>query len=110
MKDVPIGKLKTTVVFKSVTHGNNVNGVLTESVSTILTARCHWQNAHGTETVENLRLNLGELATISMRYSALVDVKQLVYLGSEVWEIVSIDNVEERNRWMEIKVKRKVKA
>jgi len=57
-----------------------------------------------------MRLNLGELATITMRYSSLIGVRQLVYRGSDVWEIVSIDNVEQRNRWLEIKVKRVIPA
>jgi len=39
-------------------------------------------------------------------------VLQRVYrTGDSIpWEIASIDNVEQRNRWMEIKLKRTVKA
>lgn len=112
MKDAPIGKLKTAITIKSVTSGSDANGTPTAPETTVLTAKCLWQNAHGTETVENLRLNLGELATITMRYSSLVNVQQRIYRGSETtpWEIVSIDNVEQRNRWLEIKVRKMVAA
>jgi len=110
MKEAPIGKLKTSITIKSVTNGTDVNKTPTCSESTVLVAKCLWQNAHGTETVDNMRLNLGELATITMRYSPLVNERQLVYKGSDPWEIVSIDNVEQRNRWLEIKVKRVIPA
>lgn len=100
--------------------------------------RVKWVNAHGTETFTAMQLKLREPATITMRYSPKINVNLLVYKASEMadalragdniadeekaenavkealervrYEIISIDNVEERNRWMEIKVQRKVAA
>lgn len=112
MKKAGIGKLLTPITIKSVTPGTDADGTPTAPEATVLTARCFWQNAFGNEAVENLRLNLVETATITMRYSSLVTVRQLVYRtgDSVAWEIASIDNIEQRNRWMEIKLKRTVKA
>jgi len=112
MKDTSIGSLKTPITIKSVTAGTDADGTPTVTETTVLTARCYWQNAFGNEALENLRLNLIETATITMRYSSLVTVLQRVYrTGDSIpWEIASIDNVEQRNRWMEIKLKRTVKA
>lgn len=112
MKDSPIGKLRTAITVKTVTRSSDTDGVPTESESTALTAKCWWVNAHGTEATENLRLNLGETATITMRYSSLVTVRQRVYRSGDTapWEIVSIDNVDQRGRWTEIKLRRTVVA
>jgi len=112
MKDAPIGALKAPITIKSVTSGTDADGTPTLTEATVLTARCFWQNAFGNEAVENLRLNLVETATITMRYSSLVTVRQRVYRtgDSVAWEIASVDNVEQRNRWLEIKLKRTVKA
>lgn len=36
---------------------------------------CKWVNAHGTEVFDALRLELGEVVTLTMRYSPLVDIR-----------------------------------
>jgi len=112
MNEPSIGELKTPVVFKSVTRATNENGIASESVQTVLSAKCRWVGSFGKEAEENMRLNLGETATITIRYSALVDVKHRVYEGSDPtpWEIVSIDDMRKRHKWLEIKLKRTVKA
>ncbi|MEN6594697.1 MAG: head-tail adaptor protein [Clostridiaceae bacterium] len=110
MKNPTIGQMRVPITVKSVTRGVGTNGNPTEAPVTLFATRCHWSNAHGTEAFENLRLELGEIATITMRYSSLVAVKCLIYYGSDAWEVVSIDNIEQRNRWLEIKVKRVVVA
>jgi hypothetical protein len=66
-----------------------------------------------------MRLQLGQVATLTMYASPLITVDCRVTLVDEQtisgtnggpFEIVSIDQVENRRRYMEIKVKRKVKA
>lgn len=71
-----------------------------------------WVNAHGTEVFEAQSLNINEPATITMRYSPKVNATQLIYKGADPrpYEIIGMDNVEERNTWLEIKVKRKSEA
>lgn len=112
MNEPSIGEMKTPVIFKSVTRATNENGVASEALSTVLSAKCRWVGAFGREAEENMRLNLIETATITVRYSALIDVKQRVYEGSDPvpWEIGSIDDVRKRHKWLEIKLKRTVKA
>ena len=59
-----------------------------------------------------MQLQLREPATLTMRYSPKITEQCLVFKkgDSRPFEIVSIDNVEERNRWLELKVQRKVEA
>lgn len=71
-----------------------------------------WVNAHGTDAFTAMQLQLREPATITMRYSDKVTPDCLIYKGSdpEPFEIISIDNVEERGRWLELKVQRRTSA
>jgi len=71
-----------------------------------------WVNVHGTDAYIAMQLQAREPATITCRYSAQITKDCLIYKGSdpEPFEIESIDNVEERGRWMEIKVKRREAA
>lgn len=74
--------------------------------------RAKWVNAHGSEAFSADKLELQQPATITCRYSPLINDKLLVYKygDTEPYEIISVDNVEERNRWLEIAVKRRVSA
>ena len=74
---------------------------------------CKWVNAHGYEVFQTMQLQIREPATITTRYSPLLlDPKLTVYKGKDQtpYEIISIDNVEEENVWLEIKVQRKTGA
>lgn len=70
---------------------------------------CKWVNAHGTEVFSAMQLQIRELATLTMRYSSLIDAAMLVYRGKDPlpYEIISVNNVEDRGRWLEIKVQRR---
>ena len=74
--------------------------------------RCKWVNAHGSEVFVALQQLLREPATITCRYSAKINRTLEVQKGSdtELYEIISVDDVEERHKWMEIKVQRKEAA
>lgn len=71
--------------------------------------RCKWVNAHGTEVFAGMQLQLREPATLTMRYSPLIDQTLLVYREGDnrPYEVISVDDVEGRHRWLEIKVQRR---
>ena len=82
--------------------------------------RCKWVNAHGSDAFENHRQELGQMATITMHYSSLITPMCILWREEETgttefplmnsWEIISIDDVEDRHIFLEIVVKRKVVA
>lgn len=108
------GELRTPVSFVRVERGTDADAISTESPIDIFggPVKVKWVNAHGTEALTAAQMNLREPATITCRYSNLIKVDCLIYrIGDPTpYEIISIDNVEERGRWMEIKVKRQVSA
>lgn len=73
---------------------------------------CKWVNAHGAEIYQAAELHLREPATITMRYSPRVTVKSRIWRGSdtEPYEVISINNVNDRCEFLEIKVQRVVTA
>lgn len=120
-KQANAGELNTRVRFIRQTKTINENGFPVNTDEDVFgdVVWCKWVWAHGSEAFEHMRLQLGQVATLTMYASPLVTVDCRVQLvdeqalvGSDLgaFEIVSIDSVENRGRFMEIKVKRKVKA
>lgn len=116
------GELRTAVYFKSLSVTPNARGFQTEVETNVfgqdtkgndIPIMCKWVNAHGNEVWNAMQLKLRSPATITTRYSPLLDNPTLViYKETDTapYEVISIDNVENQNKWMEIKVQRKVAA
>ncbi len=64
-----------------------------------------WVNVHGTEAwiADSVQAQLG--ATVTIRYRSDIMPSCRILLGSMVYQIVSLDNIRQRNEWLEIKVK-----
>lgn len=71
-----------------------------------------WVNAHGREVFTNIQLRLTEPATLTMRYRPDIRADMVVYRRGDPnpFEIVGINDVLERHRWLEVTVQRKVAA
>ena len=56
-----------------------------------------------------MQLQLRQPATLTMRYSPRIQPTMLVYKGRDPvpYEVVSVDDVEDRHRWLEVTVQRK---
>lgn len=110
-KEANAGELRTSVCFVYVEKNTDAEGVTACSEVDVFGCpiRCKWANAHGTEIFAAMQQSIQEPATITCRYSPRIQNNQLVYKAGDPipYEIISIDNVEERNRWLEIKVKRR---
>lgn len=110
------GELRTPVRFIKLQRETDAEGYSVEQEVNVfgegVTVPVKWVNAHGTDTFTAMQLQLREPATLTVRWSPLIDRTLLVYRGSDPtpYEIISVDNVEERNVWMEIKVQRKEAA
>lgn len=110
------GELRTPCYFKRIERTTDSEGYPAEEGINIfgedVPVPVKWVNAHGSEVFESMQLQLREPATITCRFSPLINERLLIYKkGDEKpYEIISIDNVEERNIWLEIKVQRKEAA
>lgn len=120
-KRAEAGDLRTPVYFKRIQRVTDAEGFSQEVEVNVLGQnaegedipfRVKWANAHGYDVFTSIQLKLNEPATITMRYHPDIDTDLIVYKGSDPkpYEIISIDDVEERHRWLEAKVQRKVEA
>jgi hypothetical protein len=106
------GELRTPVRFVSVTRTQDSESYYHDHETTVLETWAKWVNAHGSDAFSDAVMKLREPATLTLRYSALIRPELLVYKGSDPvpFEIISMDNVDERGFWMELHVQRMVSA
>ena len=120
-KQASAGELRTRIYIRKTDKSVDGDGVPHERIVGVFPPgpegkervyHCKWVNAYGTEAVTAMQLKIQELATLTMRYSPLIQPNQLIYkLGDPVpYEIISINDVEERRTWLEVRVKRGVAA
>ena len=120
-KSANAGELRTKVWFARIERETNENYVEQETETSVLTdesgmprpARCKWVNAHGSEAWDDHAMLLRNPATLTTRYNPLLlDPALILYREGDAvpYEVVNIDNVQQRNRWLEISVQRKVNA
>jgi len=65
-----------------------------------------WINAHGSEVWNANMAGAIQPATVLIRYRSDLDETCLVEKGGQLFEIVTMDNIRERNEYIELKVKR----
>ena len=124
-KSVNAGSLRTPIIVEEYTETQDGDGYAVKGWVNVFgagkTYRVKWVNVHGTEVFEAMRLELNEPATLTGRYSPLITAQCRLLLASDAektaaekeklyYEIISMDDVENRHQWLEIKVKRKVSA
>lgn len=65
-----------------------------------------WVNAHGSEVWAAQMVQAQAPATVLIRYRSDVDATCSVVKGGVRYEIVSLDNIQERGEWLELKVRK----
>ena len=119
-KSALAGEMRTRVTIKKLVTGEHTDseGNPIEEWQDVFGAPvwCKWVYAHGDEVFEGMRLNLGQLATITMRYTPKVDERCRIWKGNDeqdddhAWEVVSINDPEDQHKFLDIELKRAVVA
>ena len=65
----------------------------------------NWVNVHGSEVWAAESVQALKAATVTIRYRSDVDEKNRIVFNGISYEIVSVDNVRQRNRVLEMKVR-----
>jgi SPP1 family predicted phage head-tail adaptor len=100
------GELRTSVALKSRTVSVETGGARRPTYTTIKTVWAKWTNAHGNELVSADGINAEAPATVLIRYTSGIDTTCAIDKGGLLYEILSIDDIQERHEYMELKVKR----
>jgi SPP1 family predicted phage head-tail adaptor len=102
------GDLRTRITFQSPTISADAGGAQTEAYANVdpnPTVWARWINAHGQEVNSNA-LRSVQQATVTVRYRSDILSTWQILKDSEAWKIISVDPVQDRNRWVEMLVER----
>ena len=109
-----IGEMRTRVTIQRIKAELDREGFNTREYEKLFKGQvwCKWEWERGTETFENERQRLEERAKLTMRYSDKVGARCVVLRENdeEPWDVISTNDVDEKHRWLELTLKRSVKA
>jgi SPP1 family predicted phage head-tail adaptor len=105
---VDTGDMRTRITFQVPTEARDAGGAQAPTYADaedFPTVWSRWVNAHGQEHGQNALKDV-QRATVTVRYRSDVRSTWRVIKDGEAWEIISIDPVQDRNRWIEMVVQR----
>lgn len=117
-RQAAIGELRTRLYIRKMVKKTDDDAVACEREESIFPPaagggermwHCKWVNAYGSEVFAAMQAQVQEPATLTMRYSKLIQPDHLIYRVEDPapYEIISVNDVEERHTWLEIKVQRR---
>ena len=111
------GELRTMIQIKRRVVVTNDNGFDAETYENVYNdgqyVYCKWVGNHGSEVFSRDSYAERRTATATMRYSELADDGKLVvflYGDPDPWEVVNVDNVGQRNQWLELSLQKRIPA
>ncbi len=106
------GEMRTSITFQSPTISKDAGGAqktVYANVASKPTVKARWINDHGQEALSSGAETSVQRATVTIRHRVDVETTWRVLKDAEPWQILSVDLIQGRNRWVELRVER-VKA
>jgi len=100
------GEMRTSISIQKRTVSTETGGFQVPGWTTLATVWAKWANLHGSEVWLANTVQASQPATVWIRWRSDIDETCAVLKGGVRYEIVSLDNVQERNEYIELKVKR----
>jgi SPP1 family predicted phage head-tail adaptor len=107
--NIQISDLRTRITFQQPTLTSDAGGAQVAgwaNISSTPTVWARWINAHGPEVVQSQALQSIQRATVTVRYRTDIVPTWRIMKDGEAWQILSVDFVQDRNRWVEMIVER----
>jgi SPP1 family predicted phage head-tail adaptor len=98
------GEFRTKVVLKSRSVLTDTGGYQKQSLTTVRTVWAKWVGVHGVEAWAANSANALRAATVTVRYYADIDESWVVSADGDDYEIVSIDDLQHRHEYLELKL------
>lgn len=102
------GELRTAITLYSRSVTTGTGGFRVPGRTKIADVWARWENVHGSEVWAADAQQAEQAATVVIRYRSGLDLTCVVGKGTEYYEIVSMDDVRNLHRYIELKVKRLV--
>jgi SPP1 family predicted phage head-tail adaptor len=103
-KPINPGELRTAVTLEIVTLSGDAGGAQAQSYADLAAVWCRWTNVHGGEVWQSQALHAQKPATVLIRYRSDLTTANTVRKDGERYKILSIDDIQNRNEFMELKV------
>ena len=103
------GEMRTSITLQTPTTTKDAGGAqvttyANASTNPVVFAR--WINAHGQELVSSETVKAVQRATVTIRYRTDVQPTWRVLRGGVAWEVISVDPVQDKRRFVELIVER----
>lgn len=102
------GEMRTQIVLGQASLTALSGGFQRKSYTAVTTVWAKWTNIHGAEVWAAESVQASEPATVLMRYHPTIDPAWGVQKDGVWFDIVSLDDIQERHEYIELKVKRTV--
>lgn len=106
---VQISDLRTRITFQEPTLTSDAGGAQVAGYANVMTnptVWARWINAHGPEAITSDALKSVQRATVTVRDRSDILTTWQILKDGVAWQIISIDRVQDKNRWVEIVVER----
>jgi SPP1 family predicted phage head-tail adaptor len=101
------GDLRTPITLYAKTLATDAGGAQSAAALTKLAdVLSKWKNVHGNEVWASAAVQAVEPATVLIRWRSDVNHDTVVQKGEKYFEVVSLDDIEERHEYIELKVSR----
>ena len=100
------GELRTQIELQTRSVSTETGGFNVPEWETISLVWARWSNAHGSEALAAQLQEVTAPATVLIRYRDDLDETCSVVKGNDRYEILSIDDIQERHEFMELRVQR----
>ena len=105
---VNAGDLRTLITLQEPTLSSDGGGAQTAAYADTATnpqVWARWVNAHGQENTEKALKNV-QRATVTIRHRSDIKTTWRLLKDDDAWQILSIDKVQDKRRWVEMVVER----
>jgi len=94
---VNIGRLRHKIHIQTLSSTDVDGGGQSQTWSTTFSPFARVENVYGNERLRGMQVTPGATHIITMRYDSRITEDKRILFGSRTFDIVFIDNVEERN-------------
>jgi SPP1 family predicted phage head-tail adaptor len=102
------GEMRTQITLGQASLTDQSGGFSAKVYTPITTVWAKWTNVHGAEVWAAESVQASEPATVLMRYHPTIDPSWGIGKDGDWYDIVSLDDIQERHEYIELKVKRMV--
>ena len=98
------GELRTKIQLQAPTLTADAGGAQTRGWTKLADVWAKWENVHGSEVWASQAVQAIQPATVLIRYLSGLTTSHAILKGSDRFQILSMDDVEERHEYIELKV------